>query len=71
MTPEEHELLTRIDERQKRIEGWMKSLSNTLKTNYVTRTEFQPVKLLVYGFVALMLTGVVGALMTLVIRSKG
>ncbi len=36
--------------------------------NYVTKEEFKPVKQLVYGLVALILTAVVGAIMALVIR---
>ena len=41
----------------------------TLFSNrYVTKDEFAPVKNLVYGLVTLILTAVVGALITLVIR---
>lgn len=34
---------------------------------YVTRTEFEPVKKLFYGLVALVMTGVVGAVLALVV----
>lgn len=42
----------------------------TLKVdhNYVTKEEFQPVKSIVYGMVALILIAVVGALIALVVR---
>jgi len=39
------------------------------KNNYVTKQEFAPIKVLVYGFVGLMLSSVVGALILLVIRN--
>ena len=39
-----------------------------LEKSYVTREEFDPIKKLVYGIVGLVLTGVVGALLTLIIR---
>ena len=35
---------------------------------YVTKAEFQPVKNLVYGLVALILTSFIGALITLILR---
>ena len=54
------ELLVRIDERTARQER------DTAK--YVTREEFAPIKGLVYGLVGLLLTGVIGAVLALVIR---
>lgn len=41
---------------------------DTLTGNFVTQSEFWPVKALVYGCTALMLTSVVAALLYLVIR---
>jgi hypothetical protein len=41
---------------------------STLLATAVTRDQFEPVKLLVYGVVGLMLTGVIGALLVLVLR---
>ena len=38
------------------------------KDNYVTKQEFAPVKMTVYGFVGLVLTGVIGALIMVVLR---
>jgi hypothetical protein len=39
-----------------------------LEKNYVTAEEFKPVKTIVYGMVALILTGVVTALIALVLK---
>ena len=39
-----------------------------LNNNYVTQDQFAPVKSLVYGLVALLLTAVIGAMVTLVLR---
>jgi hypothetical protein len=51
--------------------GYIKEAITKLNTlvaqQYVTRTEFEPVKKLVYGTVAIMLTAVMGGLMTLII----
>ena len=41
---------------------------DTLTGNFVTQSEFWPVKVLVYGCTGMMLTGVIGALLYLVIR---
>lgn len=38
------------------------------KNSYVTKTEFDPIKKLVYGCVALILSGFVGAILTLIMR---
>ena len=38
------------------------------KTDYVTRDEFWPVKTLVYGCTAMMLTSIIGALLYFVIK---
>lgn len=40
-----------------------------LEKNYVTAEEFKPVKTIVYGMVSLVLIAVVGALITLVVKS--
>jgi hypothetical protein len=41
---------------------------DTLTGNFVTRAEFWPVKTLVFGCTGLILTGVIGALLYLVIQ---
>ena len=42
-------------------------LNTLVSQQYVTRTEFEPVKKLVYGTATIMLTAVMGGLMTLII----
>jgi predicted transcriptional regulator of viral defense system len=44
-------------------------LERKIDNNFVTKTEFDPIKRLVYGTVALMLTSVLGAIVALVLRS--
>lgn len=50
------------------IQRDISQINQKLDHNYVTKEEFAPVKTLVYGMVGLILTAVVGALITLVIR---
>lgn len=38
------------------------------QTNYVSKDEFEPIKRLVYGVVAIVLVAVVGAVVSLVLR---
>jgi len=45
----------------------VKEIKNALKEDYVTKTEFEPVKKIVYGVVSIILLGVVGAIIGLVI----
>lgn len=60
----DRELLIRLDERLKAIE------SNLLhmRTNYVTQIEFRPIRLIVYGTAGIILTGVMGAIVALVLQ---
>lgn len=46
----------------------MEALAATFKKDYVTQQEFAPVRLIVYGLVGTVLVGVLGALITLVIK---
>lgn len=50
----------RLDERLKAIENTMRSL--------VTRPEFNPVKMIAYGFAGSILMTVVGAVLSLILR---
>ena len=45
-------------------------IKETLKTNYVTRDEFTPVKSIVYGMVGIILIAVFGALIALVVKQQ-
>lgn len=45
----------------------LQNITEKLEKNYVERTEFEPIKRLVYGVVSLILTSVIIALLALVI----
>ena len=49
------------------IENSVDEIKKKLDDNYVTQQEFEPIKKLVYGLVGLILTGVILALLGLVI----
>lgn len=59
-----NELLVRIDERT----NAMLAEIRTIKATTVTRAEFGPVKAVVYGLVALIMTSVVIALVSLTMK---
>lgn len=64
----EHDaLLARLDERTLHIMTQLEDLNETLRTEAVTRAEFEPVKRLVYGGAALILTAVLGGAVALVV----
>jgi len=50
------------------IKDDVKEIKEKLEQDYVTVSEFDPIKKVVYGLIALILTSVVGALVALVIR---
>lgn len=51
----------------KHIREEVSEIKEKLEGRYVTKTEFEPVKKVVYGIVALILVAVVGALVGLVV----
>lgn len=59
-------LLARLDERTMNIESKLNSAIED-KKSFVTKAEFEPVKRIVYGMVALVLVSVFGALLALVL----
>ena len=61
-------VLARIDERLQSIEGSMRELKDELRSDFVRRVEFEPVRNAVDGIVALIVTSVIGALVALVLR---
>ena len=61
-------LLIRLDERTSSQEKVLIELKNIIEKNYVTQDQFRPVRLCVFGFVALILTSVVGALIAVVVK---
>lgn len=66
-SPDINALLSRLDER---TAGMARQLEE-LRQVVVTQPEFKPVKAIVYGLVALVLTGVFGALIALVVQKGG
>ncbi len=57
---EDEAMLARIDERLKHLERDIEDL--------VTRIEFQPIKLSVYGLIGLLLSALIGAIVAGVLR---
>jgi hypothetical protein len=45
----------------------VKELKGLVRSNYITKADFDPVRRIVYGMVALVLTAVIGALIGLII----
>lgn len=73
--------ITNIKGNVQEIKGSLKETLNSMdnnfklalqeiKTNYVHKSDFEPIKRIVYGVVGLMLTAVFGALISLVVRSQ-
>ena len=62
------QVLVRLDERMRRFEEMLTRIDRHVEENVVTRTEFDPVKRLVFGAAGLILVGVVGALIALVVQ---
>lgn len=56
-----------VDKRLERIEGKLHDEIQTEVSELVKKNDFHPVRMLVYGFTGMLLTGVVGAIMLLVI----
>lgn len=61
------ELLIRLDERTAAI---IKELAD-LRQEVVTQSEFKPIRMLAYGLVALFMTGVIGAVLSVVLNQGG
>jgi hypothetical protein len=51
------------------IKDKLNSVDQKVSTHYITREEFEPIKKIVYGLVGLILVAVVGAVVSLVVRS--
>lgn len=66
MSTEENEGVGILSERIKNLIDRLDRFETTTLTHFVTREEFSPIKKLVYGGVALVLTSVAGALLALI-----
>lgn len=51
------------------VQDDVREIKEVLRGSYVTQDQFGPVRTIVYGLVGLILLSVVGALLTLVLRS--
>jgi len=67
MSEEHLEQLARIDERTKNIQAEVELIRTQLTNHYVSKSEFAPVKAIVYTMVGLVMTTVVGAVVALVV----
>lgn len=52
----------------KYIKDTVNKIETNLEADYITRVEFEPVKKIMYGMIALILTMVLGAVISLVIK---
>lgn len=50
------------------IKDDVRDIKDKLERDYITRQEFDPYKRIIQGLVALILTAVIGAVMTLIIK---
>lgn len=57
-----------MQERGKAIQEDVIEIKAMLQSNFVTKAEFKPVQMVVYGLVSTFLLGILGALLALVIR---
>lgn len=60
-----------INDTNKKIDGVITKIDSLIEkvdNKYVTKESFEPVKKIVYGIVALVLTAIIGALISLVLR---
>lgn len=53
------------------LQKQVQDMQDTLKSDFVKKEEFEPVRNLVYGFVVLIVVAVVGALVALVVVHPG
>lgn len=68
MSTDDEITLGRIKADLEYIKRDIAEIKQNVKVDYVTREEFQPIKSIVYGMVTIVLTGVIGALIALVIN---
>lgn len=64
----DNELLTRIDERTIQLVKELHELKDNQRLNYVTHTEFNPIKNIVYGMVGTILLSALAAILALVVK---
>ena len=67
-TMTDHDLLSRIDERTETMCKKIDTLAEKLEDEYVTKSEFWPVKAIVYAGSGTVLLAVIGAIVALVVK---
>lgn len=68
MTEEDNKLNLAVIARDiEYIKDEVRIIHEKLEGNYVTQLEFKPVRMIVYGMCAILLTGVIGAIIKLVL----
>ena len=69
MDEDHRELLVRIDERTQDLSDDVQKLRSDLEGQYVTRTEFEPVRMVVFGLVGTILLSTIAAVMALILKA--
>lgn len=70
---EDETLLVRVDERVKALQNDIRELKETLflvEKKYVTKHEFAPIRLFVFGAIGTSLASIGAAILSLVVRTK-
>lgn len=60
----------RLTDIESRIENSINGIKELLNETYVSKIEWQPIKLIIYGLVGIILIGTIGALLSLVMIKK-
>lgn len=63
-------LVEKVTDMGRRMEGQLNKIEQAQVQDYVTRDEFKPVRLIVYGMVGIILAAVLTAIIALVIGGK-
>ncbi len=69
MTEKDRDLLIRLDAKLDSLETKVEELKEDLREQYVTKVEFNPVQRAVYAAIGFILTGFVGAVLTIVLKA--
>lgn len=69
MTDRDRDLLIRLDEKLDNLDATVSELKKDLREQYVTKIEFTPVQRAVYAAIGFILTGFLGAVLTLVFKA--
>lgn len=68
---EDHELLIRLDERLQQINMKLDRYIEASSKDYVSKNEFIPVQRAVYAAIGFIVTGVMGGVLTILIKGTG